>query len=78
IDDIEDGSYLRCGKPAAHYVFGAASSINSANYVYFLALGKLSVLKRPESVTIFTETGGLFSLGVRLMQLFSENQTLFV
>ncbi|KAK4475648.1 hypothetical protein MN116_000918 [Schistosoma mekongi] len=109
IDDIEDGSYLRRGKPAAHCVFGDASSINSANYVYFLALEKLSVLKRPESVTIFTEqmlelhrgqgmdiywrssfncpseseyeamvlckTGGLFGLGVRLMQLFSKNQT---
>ncbi|TNN19353.1 Geranylgeranyl pyrophosphate synthase [Schistosoma japonicum] len=109
IDDIEDGSYLRRGKPAAHCVFGTASSINSANYVYFLALEKLSVLRRPESVKIFTEqmlelhrgqgmdiywrssfkcpseseyeamvlckTGGLFGLGVRLMQLFSKNQT---
>nr|AAW26447.1 SJCHGC00702 protein [Schistosoma japonicum] len=110
IDDIEDGSYLRRGKPAAHCVFGTASSINSANYVYFLALEKLSVLRRPESVKIFTEqmlelhrgqgmdiywrssfkcpseseyeamvlckTGGLFGLGVRLMQLFSKNQTI--
>ncbi|CAH8592302.1 unnamed protein product [Schistosoma turkestanicum] len=109
IDDIEDGSYLRRGKPAAHCVFGVAPSINSANYAYFLALEKLSLLERAESVKIFAEqmlvlhrgqgmdiswrssfkcpseseyeamvlckTGGLFGLGVRLMQLFSENQT---
>ncbi|CAH8869279.1 unnamed protein product [Trichobilharzia szidati] len=109
VDDIEDGSYLRRGKPAAHRVFGIAPSINSANFVYFLALEKLSVLNRPESVKIFTEqmlelhrgqgmdihwrssfqcpseseyeamvickTGGLFGLGVRLMQLFSDVQT---
>ncbi|CAH8664078.1 unnamed protein product [Schistosoma rodhaini] len=109
IDDIEDGSHLRRGKPTAHCIFGVAPSINSANYAYFLALEKLSILERPETVKIFTEqmlvlhrgqgmdifwrssfkcpseseyeamvlckTGGLFSLGVRLMQLFSENQT---
>ncbi|RTG86638.1 geranylgeranyl diphosphate synthase, type III [Schistosoma bovis] len=54
IDDIEDGSHLRRGKPAAHCIFGVAPSINSANYAYFLALEKLSLLERPESVKIFT------------------------
>ncbi|KAF2202999.1 geranylgeranyl pyrophosphate synthase [Delitschia confertaspora ATCC 74209] len=32
LDDIEDGSELRRGKPVAHAVFGVAQTINSANY----------------------------------------------
>ncbi|KAK6346351.1 hypothetical protein TWF730_010677 [Orbilia blumenaviensis] len=32
IDDIQDGSDLRRGKPAAHMVFGTPQSINSATY----------------------------------------------
>ncbi|KAA0192622.1 Geranylgeranyl diphosphate synthase type III [Fasciolopsis buskii] len=55
IDDIEDGSTIRRGKPAAHCVFGAPLSINSANFVYFLALQKVLELQHPEAVTIFTE-----------------------
>ncbi|CAL8081719.1 unnamed protein product [Calicophoron daubneyi] len=55
IDDIEDGSNLRRGRPAAHCVFGVPTSINSANYVYFLALNKLMELNHPEAVAIFTE-----------------------
>ena len=38
IDDIEDNSKLRRGQPVAHSIFGVASVINCANYVYFLAL----------------------------------------
>ena len=43
----------------AHNIFGIASTINSANYVYFLSLEKL--LKTfppdvvPEAIRIFTE-----------------------
>jgi geranylgeranyl diphosphate synthase type 3 len=112
IDDIEDNSILRRGIPVAHHIFGIASTINAANYVYFLALEK-TVTKLPkhavpEAVEIFTQqllelhrgqgmdihwrdtltcpteeeylamirrkTGGLFGLGVKLMQLFSEDK----
>ena len=38
VDDIEDGSQLRRGKPVAHAIFGVPSTLNAANYVYFLAL----------------------------------------
>lgn len=34
IDDIEDDSMLRRGKPAAHIVFGKAQTVNSATYLY--------------------------------------------
>jgi len=41
IDDIEDGSDLRRGKPAAHIVYGTPKTITSANYVYFLIMEKV-------------------------------------
>ena len=44
LDDIEDGSELRRGAPTAHKVFGEALTINSANYLYFVALEKVTPL----------------------------------
>ncbi|CAG2108720.1 unnamed protein product [Medioppia subpectinata] len=41
IDDIEDGSTLRRGRPVAHQVYGIPTTINSANYLYFVALQKI-------------------------------------
>jgi geranylgeranyl pyrophosphate synthase len=36
IDDIEDSSKLRRGKPCVHRKFGIDLSINSSNFIYFL------------------------------------------
>lgn len=112
LDDIEDNATLRRASPAAHQIFGIPSTINAANYVYYLSLDKLvkhfpsEVM--PEAVKIYTEqllelhrgqgfdiywrdnftcpdeeqylamirrkTGGLFGLGVGLMQLFSTDK----
>lgn len=110
IDDIEDNSDLRRGIPAAHRVYSLGRTINSANYVYFLALNKLikdcPKDKVSEASEIFVEvllqlhlgqgmelywrdnficptekqylnmvrrkTGGLYCLGVRIMQALSE------
>jgi geranylgeranyl diphosphate synthase, type III len=44
IDDIQDNSTLRRGLPAAHTIFGVPQTINSANYVYFLALEEVKRL----------------------------------
>lgn len=41
IDDIEDGSELRRGRPSSHMVYGTPLTINAANYVYFLGLQEL-------------------------------------
>lgn len=41
IDDIEDGSDLRRGKPAAHIRYGLPLSLNAANYVYFEAMKRI-------------------------------------
>jgi geranylgeranyl diphosphate synthase type 3 len=56
IDDIQDNSNLRRGMPTAHRIFGVPQTINSGNYVYFLALQHLQQLKNKEAATqIFIE-----------------------
>ncbi|KAF8328244.1 isoprenoid synthase domain-containing protein [Cantharellus anzutake] len=45
IDDVEDNSQLRRGSPVAHKIYGVPLTINSANYVYFLAFQELFKLK---------------------------------
>lgn len=55
IDDVQDNSVLRRGVPVAHNIFGVAQTINSANYVYFLALQELRHLgNKDEVIEIFT------------------------
>jgi geranylgeranyl diphosphate synthase, type III len=55
VDDVEDSSSLRRGVPVAHHIFGAAQTINSANYVYFCALQELLRLNNPEAIQIYTD-----------------------
>ncbi|KAI6244447.1 Geranylgeranyl pyrophosphate synthase [Erysiphe necator] len=55
VDDVQDSSLLRRGLPVAHNIFGTAQTINSANYVYFLALQELQKLRSPKTITIYTE-----------------------
>ena len=53
IDDIEDNSKLRRGVPVAHSIFGVAPVINTANYVYFLALERCHGLQNEEAMRVF-------------------------
>lgn len=53
IDDIEDNSKLRRGIPVAHSIFGVAPVINTANYVYFLALERCHGLKNEGAMKVF-------------------------
>jgi geranylgeranyl diphosphate synthase, type III len=55
VDDVEDSSLLRRGLPVAHSIFGTAQTINSANYVYFVALQEFTKLNNPKAVSIYTE-----------------------
>ncbi|KAL8978947.1 MAG: hypothetical protein Q9177_006265 [Variospora cf. flavescens] len=56
IDDIQDGSKFRRGFPSAHVVFGIAQTINSANYVYFIAQNHLLGLNSAvQAIQIFNE-----------------------
>ncbi|KAI0045522.1 terpenoid synthase [Auriscalpium vulgare] len=45
VDDIEDDSTLRRGQPVAHKIYGIPQTINTANYVYFLAYQQLFSLR---------------------------------
>ena len=56
VDDIQDNSVLRRGNPCAHKIYGVASTINSANYVYFIGLEKILELNNPEAVQIFKQS----------------------
>ncbi|EPS25217.1 Geranylgeranyl pyrophosphate synthase [Penicillium oxalicum] len=55
IDDVEDSSVLRRGIPVAHNIFGTAQTINSANYVYFLALQEVQQLRSPAAIDIYVK-----------------------
>ncbi|GAB7343032.1 hypothetical protein MBLNU457_g1121t1 [Dothideomycetes sp. NU457] len=55
VDDVEDNSVLRRGVPVAHSIFGTAQTINSANYVYFLALQEIFKLNNPKAIAIYTD-----------------------
>ncbi|RJE25610.1 geranyl-geranyl pyrophosphate [Aspergillus sclerotialis] len=53
LDDIQDGSSLRRGKPAAHQIFGVAQTINTATYLMNEALRLIQTLSE-SAVTIYS------------------------
>ena len=55
IDDIEDDSTLRRGVPVAHAIYGLPSTLNTANYVYVLALQKCMRLNSADATHVFTQ-----------------------
>jgi geranylgeranyl diphosphate synthase type 3 len=55
IDDIEDDSTLRRGVPVAHAIYGIPSTLNTANYVYVLALEKCHQLNEPKATHVFVQ-----------------------
>ena len=55
VDDIEDGSQLRRGKPVAHAIFGVPYTLNAANYAYFVALEECHRLGSPEALSVSVE-----------------------
>ena len=46
---------LRRGTPVAHVVYGVPQTLNTANYVYFLALHDIHELNNPTAVKVFLE-----------------------
>jgi geranylgeranyl diphosphate synthase type 3 len=57
VDDIEDNSKLRRGVPVAHSIYGIPTTINCANYVYFLALEACHKLNNQEAMGMFIAEG---------------------
>ncbi|PWY65557.1 geranylgeranyl pyrophosphate synthase [Aspergillus eucalypticola CBS 122712] len=66
IDDIEDDSMLRRGKPAAHLVFGKSQTINSATYLYARASRDLDQLQQDACKTAFLDELETLALGQAL------------
>lgn len=111
VDDVQDSSELRRGYPVAHHIFGVPQTINSANYMYFVAVQELLKLGNPQALQTFADelvnlhrgqgmdlfwrdtltcpseedylemvgnkTGGLFRLGIKLMQAESPHSATF-
>ncbi|KAG7198914.1 hypothetical protein KM043_015731 [Ampulex compressa] len=55
LDDIQDNSILRRGIPVAHSIYGIPSTINTANYVLFIAVERALALNHPEATQICIE-----------------------
>ncbi|KAJ7182659.1 isoprenoid synthase domain-containing protein [Mycena crocata] len=55
VDDIQDDSQLRRGAPVTHKIYGVPQTINTANYVYFLAYQELMALPGENSTPSQTE-----------------------
>ncbi|KAJ2784323.1 hypothetical protein H4R18_001209 [Coemansia javaensis] len=55
VDDVEDNSDLRRGVPVTHKIYGVPMTINTANYMYFVALQDVLRMNNPRMVDIFTE-----------------------
>ncbi|KAM3483505.1 hypothetical protein MY8738_003048 [Beauveria namnaoensis] len=55
LDDMQDASPLRRGKPSTHSIYGTAQTINSATYQYIQATTMASQLGNPACLAIFIE-----------------------
>jgi len=55
IDDIQDNSALRRGIPAAHIVYGVASTISAALCVSFKSMKMVLSSIRPDCVKLYTK-----------------------
>ncbi|KAE8155319.1 isoprenoid synthase domain-containing protein [Aspergillus avenaceus] len=63
LDDIEDGSTLRRGAPAAHVKYGVSQTINSTIYVLAEVLSKVHAHLRPECSKAFSDEIQILALG---------------
>jgi geranylgeranyl pyrophosphate synthase len=52
VDDIEDGSRMRRGKPALHIRYGLPIALNAGNWLYFWPFELVKALKLPSETTL--------------------------
>ncbi|CDM32996.1 hypothetical protein DTO013E5_5797 [Penicillium roqueforti] len=62
LDDIQDGSVLRRGRPVAHQIFGVGQTINTATYLMNEALYLVQMLS-PSAVLVYTDEMRNLQLG---------------
>ncbi|KAK2767552.1 hypothetical protein FQN54_003710 [Arachnomyces sp. PD_36] len=55
LDDLQDQSPLRRGRPSTHEIYGPAQTINSATYQYIQAVDKIRDLANPDCLPIFID-----------------------
>lgn len=65
MDDVEDDSELRRGVPVAHQIYGIPQTINTANYVYFLAFQELLKLRTSGKSAANDDLVGMVTGGYR-------------
>ncbi|KAI0398029.1 putative geranylgeranyl diphosphate synthase [Xylariaceae sp. FL0594] len=73
LDDLQDGSQLRRGKPSTHTVFGLAQTVNSANYHFLIALEEMQKLGDTQSMGIFMEEVKSLHIGQSLDIHWTQN-----
>jgi geranylgeranyl pyrophosphate synthase len=73
IDDIEDSSELRRGKPCTYRIFGTDIAINAGNAMYFLPV--LSIIKE-ENKLAQTQVKSLYEIFIREMVSLSLGQAM--
>jgi geranylgeranyl pyrophosphate synthase len=66
LDDLQDGSLLRRGKPATHTIFGMGQTVNSASYKICEALQEVLKLDSIECVRIVIEDSKALYVGQSL------------
>ncbi len=66
LDDIQDGSMLRRGRPATHTIFGVGQTINSSSYKICEALEEVLKLMSLECVQIVIEESKALYIGQSL------------
>eukprot|EP01127_Copromyxa_protea_P003449 TRINITY_DN1326_c0_g1_i1.p1 TRINITY_DN1326_c0_g1~~TRINITY_DN1326_c0_g1_i1.p1 ORF type:complete len:259 (-),score=59.95 TRINITY_DN1326_c0_g1_i1:74-850(-) len=55
VDDIEDNSLLRRGVPVTHFIYGIPTTINTANYMYFIAMEQGRALGGDKALSIILD-----------------------
>ncbi len=71
IDDIQDGSQVRRGAPTLHRLIGVPKALNTGNWLYFVALSRLSALDLPDA-----ESAALSRAAHRCLMRCHEGQAL--
>ncbi|KAJ5109931.1 geranylgeranyl pyrophosphate synthase [Penicillium argentinense] len=63
IDDVQDNSTMRRGKPAAHVIFGAPQALNTGLFMFSQAVRECQKLKHPRATNILIENLECLYLG---------------
>ena len=72
IDDIEDNSLLRRGIKTSHLVYGIPMTINSANYMYFVAMDLIPKLIAQDKLNANNELLPADYIQIQLYKIFNE------